>query len=241
MKAKTIILIILVLPICSFAQFNSSIDLIAGFEYSYRSLNLSSDANLPIDIIALRNSKETGKLNWRFGLNYNRRLSTNIFLKTGIRLASVGYKGEKLTDLRWPSEIGSSGYMLDPSLPHEMQLVYDFWFIEIPLAGRIEFSDKKLSPFIEVGVSPSYYLSSRTKSITDLETTTTSQRGGNSPYSNLHLVGVISLGTNYSINDKMQIFGQATYRRHMTRLVDAPIQEYLFNYGMELGVRRLMN
>ena len=241
MKTKIISSLFVVLPIFSFAQISSSIDLIAGIEYSYRNLTVAPNVIDLITTIDSRNNREEEKLNWRFGFNYNKRLSSNLFLKTGIRLASVGYADEKRTDLRWPSEIGPNGYVFDPTLPHEMQLIYDYWFLEIPLIGRYEFSNKKFSPFVEAGISPSYYLTTKTKTITDLDTNTTSQRGGNGSYSNLHLVGVIAVGANYSINEKFQLFGQGTYRRHFTKLVDAPIRGYLYNYGFEFGVRRKIN
>jgi len=237
MKLKSIAILLLIIPFLSSAQMNSSFDFIVGIEQSYRSLSLAPDAFVPINIIDLRDTNESAKFNWRIGFNYNKRLSNKFFLKSGIRLASVGYKGEKQTDLRWPSEISQEGYMYDPSLFHELQLVYNYWFIEVPLVARYEFSSKKFSPFLEAGVSPSYYLTTRTTTITDLGTSTTSMRGGNSPFTNLHLVGVLSLGANYDITDQMQLFGQVIYRRHFSKLVVAPIQEYLYNYGLEFGIR----
>jgi len=238
MKAKFIIITFIAVPLFSFSQMNSTIDIIAGVDYSYRSLKLTSDATIPIDIIGLRNSREIGKFNWRFGFNYNKKLSNKFFLKTGIRLAISGIKGEKQTDLRWPSEISSSGYEYDPSLPHELQLIHNYWFLEIPLAVRYEFTDKKFAPFIEAGISPSYYLTTKTTQINEFETTTITQRAEANQFVNLHLVGVISFGANYAINEKMQLFGQAVYRRHLTKRVDALISEYLYNYGIEFGARR---
>ena len=158
-------------------------------------------------------------------------------MKSGVRLASVGYKDKKLNDVRWPSEIGPEGYVNDPTLPNEMQVFTDYWFIEIPLAVRYEFSSPKLSPFIELGISPSYYLTTRTKTETELYTNVDSNRGFNSDFSNVHMVGVASVGVNYNINSKFQFFGQATFRRHFTRLVEAPVSEHLYNYGTEFGVR----
>ena len=126
-------------------------------------------------------------------------------------------------------------------LPHSLQLSRDYWFIEIPVAARFEFSNKKFSPFIELGVSPSVYLTTRTKTVTDIGTDVTYQKGGTADYNNMHLVGFTSFGVNYSLNDKFQLFGQGIYRYHFTKLVDAPISEHLYNYGLEVGVRRRLN
>ena len=241
MKTIIIQLLILIIPTITFGQMNSSFDFIFGIENSYRILKSSSEEPIVQGILVDRDNRELKKSNWRVGFNYNKRLSNNFVLKTGIRLASVGYKDEKKTDLRWPSEIGPNGYMFDPSLPHELQLIRDYWFLEIPVAARFEITKKKFSPFLEFGVSPTVYISTRTKQITDIDTKVTYQRGGTSDYNNVHLVGFASLGVNYSLNDKFQLFGQGIYRYHLTKLIDAPIEENLYNYGVEVGVRRRLN
>ena len=241
MKTLYIQLLLVIIPSLTFGQMNSSIDFIFGIESSFRTLKNTSDDDIVQSIIKGRNERELNNINWRFGFNYNKRLSPKFVLKTGIRLASVGYKDAKKIDLRWPSEIGPNGYMFDPSLPHSLQLSRDYWFIEIPVAARFEFSNKKFSPFIELGVSPSVYLTTRTKTVTDIGTDVTYQKGGTADYNNMHLVGFTSFGVNYSLNEKFQLFGQGIYRYHFTKLVDAPISEHLYNYGLEVGVRRRLN
>jgi len=239
MKIQSIIAILICLPLVIYGQHHSSVDFIVGIDYSYRSLSLTPQANLPIDITASRNSRETAKKNWRIGFNYNKRLSNKLFIKSGVRLASVGYKGEKLEDLRWPSEITNEGYMPDPSLPSELQQFYDFWFLEIPIIARYEFNAKQFAPFLEIGISPSIYLTSRTKSVTNLSTDVTYRRGDNvNDYSNIHLVGTAAVGANYNLSARYQVFGQATFRRHFTSLVNnTSIDEFLYNGGIEFGVR----
>ena len=179
-------------------------------------------------------------MNWRLGFNYNRRLSSRIFLKTGARLASVGYKGEKKTGLRWGTEHDGNGGWAgpDPSLPHEIQLIDDYWFIEVPIAGRFEFGGKRLRPFIEAGGAPSVYLATRTKTVTDIGTDASFESGKALGFNQWHLVGYLSFGANYDIGERLQLFGQPVFRRHFTKLADAPIAEHLYNFGMELGVRR---
>ena len=231
MKTKFIIILILLIPVFGFSQINQSFDFVSGIEYSYRNLTTSSEDKSVKWILESRDNEESGKLNWRVGFNYNRRLTDKIFLRTGLRLASVGYKGEKIV-LRWGSDD------TDPNLPHEIQFVYDYWFAEIPIAGRFEMNRKKISPFFELGISPSIYLIQRTKTITDIKTETQFQNNNIDGFKKVHIVGFISFGVNYTINDKFQLFGQPIFRYHLTELVDAPIVEHLFNYGIEIGIRR---
>jgi hypothetical protein len=241
MKLKLIQLILILIPTIASSQINSSVDFIFGIESSYRTLKTSSDEAIVHTILQGRESRELSKLNWRLGFNYNKRLSSKFVLKSGLRLASVGYKDAKQIDLRWPSEISPNGYMKDPSLPHELQLVSDYLFVEIPLAARFEFNNKKVSPFLEMGVAPSIYITTKIKQITDLDTKSTYQRGGTSDYNNMHLVGFTAFGVNYLLNEKFQLFGQGIVRYHFTKLYNAPIEEHLYSYGIEMGVRRRLN
>jgi len=57
-------------------------------------------------------------------------------------------------------------------------------------------------------------------------------------FNKVHFVPYISFCLNYAINDKVQLFGQPTIRYHLTKLSDAPISEYLNNFGIELGIRK---
>jgi len=232
--------LLLTVPFVSFGQTNSTLDLVAGLEYSYRGLSTSSKDEIVIGIMEKRNDKETGKLNWRAGFNYNRRLSNRFHLKTGIRLASVGYKGEKKTGLRYASEFVTPDlWVPDPSLPHEVQFIYDYWFVEIPLVGRYELTNKKIAPFLELGIAPSAYVTTRTKTVTDLGTDVNFQDGVEAfNFNRFHLVGIFSVGVNFSVSEKVQLFGQPTLRYHLTQLADAAIEEHLFNYGIEIGARR---
>lgn len=242
MRVNFLLTLILIMPFLGLCQINQSIDFVSGIEYSYRNLVTSSKDEIRSVIVESRDQTETGKLNWRIGFNYNRRLTSRIFLRTGLRLASVGYKGEKNNDLRWPSEHdGNGGWVADPTLPHELQLVYDYWFVEMPIVGRFEKDQMKISPFIELGILPSYYMTTRTTQKTDIGTDSDFQSGDVHNFNRVHFVGFVSFGMNYSLNDNLQFYGQPAFRYHFTKLADAPISEHLLNYGVEFGIRSKIN
>lgn len=232
-----IILILLLFPVICSAQVKSTIDFIFGVEHSNRVLKTDSDEYF-MNIIMDSRKGESGKINFRVGFNYNQPLANKVYLKSGIRLASVGYKGEKKTGLIFPSEIDpTSGVQNDPNLPNEIQFFYDYWFIEIPIIGRYEFNNKKFSPFIEAGISPNIYITSKTKSITDINSSTNFSDQTNSSFNRLNFSANISFGVNYHLSPKWIMFGQPIFRYHFTKLVDAPIKEYLYNFGIEFGAR----
>lgn len=239
---RRLILGFLILPIILFSQFDQSIDIVAGIEYSYRRLSTTSEDDLVLRIKEMSDAGQSGKMNWRFGFNYNRKILKRIHLKTGLRLASVGYNGEKKTDLTWITEFDEMGnWTPDPNLAREAQIIRDYWFVTMPIAGRFEMNENRLSPFIELGVFPTYYVTTRTKVITDLETTTGFNTIAASRINKLNVVSFISVGMNYSLSDTFQMFAQPIFRYHLTPLANKPIKTNLFNYGIELGVRRKLN
>lgn len=241
MKKSIFLAIIIAFPFIVFGQFNSSFDFVTGIDYSYRSLH-SSDDNLNINhIIENRNSVEIGRLNWRIGFNYNRRISSKMILKLGIRFINNGYNKNKITDIRWPSEVVNGIYVRDPSLPHEIQYTSNHWFLEIPLIFQYEINYKKLSPFFEFGMASLIHLKSNKRRITDIETTTI-EWNSLEKFNKLQLGAVISIGINYTYNDNFQTFAQISGRYHFTSLLaEVPINENLYNLGLEIGIRKKIN
>ena len=241
MKTTHIFLLLVFTPFISFGQINQSIDIIGGLDYSYRNLTSSSDESLTSQLIESLSEDESGILSWRFGANYNKKITNKLFLKTGLRLASVGYKGLNNTDLRWGSQHDGMGGF-DPSLPSnepsEVQFTYNFWFIDIPIAVRYEVNQKKFSPFFELGVSPSIYITTRTRQETNLDTSTSSFDETRTSFNRLNLVGFASVGFNYNLCEKLQIFAQPIFRYHLTSSREGDYGEHLFTAGLELGVRK---
>ena len=111
----------LFIPFITFSQINTSLDVVGGLEYSFRTLITNDNTG---KFIASTRSNETGSINYRYGLNFNKRLSDKFLLRTGVRYVQGGFKSGKTTGLRWPSEFDGSGWTLDPSLPHEIQYVF---------------------------------------------------------------------------------------------------------------------
>lgn len=237
MRLKIIFLLVLFLPVFTFAQFGSTIDFIGSLEYSYRHLHLNTSHLAGTStVLEKRENGESAKTNWRFGFNYNQRLANKFYLKTGIRWASMGYKGRKL-DAIWASQHdGMGGFTPLPNGINETQFIWDYWFLEIPLVGRYEFASGRWTPFVEMGVSPSIYLTTRRNFVTNLGEEVALLKENN--FNPLHLVGSISAGINYTLSDEWQLFGQPIFRYHLTPIEDTPIQQRLYSYGLEMGIRR---
>lgn len=239
-----IFIFFLVLPFLLFAQEKSSVDILGGVEYSFRYSNnptntFSSSAG---SIFGMDNEDFfKGGLGWRAGFNYNKRLSQDLLFKSGLRVYHARFQSEKLTGLMWGSEHDGVGGWAgpDPNLFHEFQIVHKFWFLEIPIALRYEFVGKKLIPYFEGGFAPSVYLNSTTEEITDIGRESY-EYSSNIP--RIHLVLLIAGGVNYSIHKNLGLFIQPSFRYHLTgieRIDDS--KDYLYGFGIEVGVRRFLN
>lgn len=245
MKLRSLAILFLIAPTFLFAQAKSSIDFVGGVEYSYRTVGLEKDSDLPSIIVDVRDV-EVANLNWRVGFNYARRLNQRFYLKSGLRLASVGYRLPTEGLRFWSMPDGMGGFIVtppNPDLPSEIAWSTNRWFLEVPVMGRLVLTENgKISPFVEAGVSPSFYLTTRNRVTTNLEdqVENTSDRE-DERFNGLHFVGNLSFGLNYDLSPAYQLFGQAIMRYHFTRTYDAPVQENLYNYGLELGLRRLFN
>ena len=62
----------------------------------------------------------------------------------------------------------------------------------------------------------------------------------NDGFNKLQLVGSVSFGANFKLNDRVQLFGQPIFRYHLTQLQNGIVSEFLYNAGIEIGVRKLM-
>lgn len=235
-----LILLFLALPFLIVAQSNSSVDFIGSVDYTYR--YFKADENFDDSI----RKKEKGNLNWRLGFNYNQRLSERLFLKTGLRLMSLGYHREyNFGELRWGTQHDGEGNF-DPNIsPDESfpntKVSTNYVFLEVPLVLRYEFTTKKITPYIEAGFGSAYVLQIRntTSQEGERKSNTTSEFGEN--FNRFQLEGIISFGVNYNLNANWQLFTQPTFRYHLTELTDFYYKEHLWSAGLELGVRRGLN
>lgn len=217
--------IFLLFPFFIAAQTNSSIDLSASLDYGYRFLKLKeSDRNSTNDFIINNRKSELAKLNWRSSLHYNQKLHNNLYLKLGISWLNEGYSSDD-----------KSLIFFDSGVVLEAKIKNNYSFIEVPLVLRYELWDRKWTPYAEIGCAVSTYIFSRNVYVYENERSTQQSKDGY--FYNFHATAITALGTNYNINEHFQLYVQTAFRIHFSPLVEAPIKEYLYNFGLELGGR----
>ena len=241
MKRILLSFCILLITVWSYAQGNSSIDLSVGSGYSFRSLSDPTSSTVSAPLFQSRNENEESRQNWNITIAYNRALSKNLFFKTGLKYNSYTYYTLKLTGLQWPTQHDGMGGFDPTSALEANDLYYSdaHRFIGIPLFFRYQLNNRKLHPFVELGTSFNYYL-----------TTTTTREGGvnnelnssesshRDDYTSLNLFGHISLGANYNCTESIQVYGQVACSRQLNSLTDTPFREHLYDYSIQLGIRK---
>lgn len=236
MKAKTI-LFFLCLPLFGVSQ-NNSIDIYGSLDWTYRYLTSGDEFGGKDSPFLTVRDDETPELNWALGFNYNRKISRKWYLKTGIRFAVLGYE-TGIRYLYWPSEYDDEGnFVDDPDLPSAVKWDFDYFFLEVPILFRYEWNQKTWIPFVEAGISPSIYLTTKQTTFSGGERT---QEYGDQTFMHLnrfHMAGNFSLGISRNISTNWQLFGQSVFRYHLTTLADSIIEEYLYSLSWEMGIRR---
>lgn len=230
---------------CLSAQSNSSVNIIAGVDYTYRHIRGTNPIS---ETLKQTRNSEKGNVNWRFGLDYNHRLSSRFFLKTGVRLMSLGHHEEiNFSNLRWGLQHdGNGGY--NSTIPSgedfgDHKISNDYWFLELPLVVRYEFSNKKFTPYVEAGLAPAYFLVHRrvSKLGTEREVTMSRAEDTEIPVQRIQLESIVAFGFNYNIKESIQLFGQPTFRYHLTKMWTTDLKEHLWSAGLEVGVRKWLN
>lgn len=242
MKSYIFSILFATLPFLLTAQMKSSVDLILGGDYSFRHLK-PAGVNPDIEEYLLNSrSLDRGKVNWRAGLNYNRRITDRFYFKTGLRMASVGFKQTIIEQIIELGTDSTGALTINMQSNHIVYAFVDYWFMEIPILGRMEFGKNKLTAFIETGIAPSFYVTTRRNTIYSDKAKYYNQVKSLYAYNRLHITGVFSLGLNYNLNPKYQLFFQPTLRYLFTPLSNRlALKEHLYNFGIELGVRRKIN
>ena len=226
---KLLLLLAFITPQLIFAQQKSSIDITAGVNYAYRTLNTTSDNGFTNIIFYARQDREEAMINWTVGVHYNKQFSNAWYGRTGLRFTNIGYNQFPIDEQEWPSQ--NNNGMFDPTIenPDARDIIVDYYLLEIPILVGRQFCSKKWAPFIEVGISPSYIVGNSQDIFASAFTR------------NFQVVGIVSGGLNYTQNS-FQFFAQPAFRFHLTGIDadDPPIKEHLFSGGIEVGVRKFI-
>jgi hypothetical protein len=159
-------------------------------------------------------------------------------LGLGFNYSRMGYNLKELKNIRWPSEITSQGYMFDPSLPHNILPSNYLNYAEIPIIFEYN-SNSRINFLPSISVVNQFYLNSLSKSKTDVGNET--KFGKDKfvlPY-NLALTAGIAMG--YRVINNIEVKIGLNYKTQLLTAIKGDINETLYSYGLDIGVRYLIN
>ena len=131
----------LLLPLLSWAQDkNNAINIIGGIGFSNQITGEKYHRlknRLTKEFIPLIDRTLLVHINYRFGIDYQRKIIKGFHAKIGARFSTWG-----------------------ESYTHNQTLIHheDVYYIEIPLSLQYKFGNKALQPYVEIGGSPMFYL-----------------------------------------------------------------------------------
>ena len=167
------------------------------------------------------------RTNALIGADLLHSLSKHWQVKTGLHFYLTGYVQE--TDLMWPSEFTIEGYK--PSLPNE-RLVINHLFLEVPLLFRYRFTEKRLTPYAEAGISTNYYLTTGIKE--RLEGNTKKFRQRNEAVNPVNVALRVGAGVQYRLSEKHRVFLQPVLRYQLGSIEKTSVNPGI-GWGVEAG------
>jgi hypothetical protein len=192
----------------------TSIDLVASYDFK----------NEQTYSLRVNNSYKR-KPSYRFGSNFNFRITENGIVKTGLRYVK---QVQNIFQNRLQNGFLYFEYINE-------------YYIEIPIIYRYEISNKKISMYTEFGLSPHLFLKGELEkgvasdlSIEDYEIPYLKDR-------RIRLSYIFGIGVNFSPSPKIQLFFQPTYRYYPLIGTQSAPAIGTMNIGVEFGIRHVLS
>ena len=203
--------------------------IIFSTDYDFRTLKNNNGSASSDLVIRSRNSVELEKFGYTTGADLCFPITNLIGLETGVQYSNKGYQ-TKNQDV-----VYGQG---DPSLPIKARFIYNFHYVDIPLKVNFTFREGRVQFFTSAGFYTNIFLNETVKSIQEYANGKSDQKTESTGYrfKRINISPMISLGINYKLNDKLMLRAEPTYRYGVVKIIDAPVTEYLWNAGLNMGL-----
>jgi hypothetical protein len=197
-------------------------------DYNSRTLKNNSGTGSSNSIIDLRDKQETGRIGTTAGVNICFNFTKKTGLETGIQYSVKGYQTKKY-DLVYA--------VPDPAAPVRAKFRHSYHYIDIPLKINIIKGNGKLRFIAAVGITTNILVKATVTGVYEYAGGNTGKNTERSTYNykKINISPLISLGTDYKINDKMYLRAEPTIRYGMLKNTDSPITEHLWSAGLNIG------
>lgn len=208
-------------------------------DYCFRTLNNNGGNAMASTVFDLRNKSEEYKIGYTAGLNACYNFSKRFGIELGVQYSNKGYTYH-MSDLSFGDLIGSgTGIVYSTTtgqVPVEAKYRYNFIYLDVPARAIFHLGAKKIRFVASVGVTTNILLKATLTSVSEYEDGNTKRETYDQEYDfkSLNISPTISAGLDYSINNKLNLRAEPTFRYGLLAIIDAPITAYLWNAGMNI-------
>jgi len=199
-------------------------------------IGIQSYTDIFITDLTIRQNEQT--LGPKIGVNYYLPVSSKLGIQTGFHSSNLRSKAQKTAAPRFGDQFDpiTGTFIIDlDDIPTERQTFYSHWYFEIPMNIRININQNKLRIFLETGLSAELYWKSKSKTVTNLYTT--SSKFERLPHSHrMQLLANLSIGFLYPVNDKFSIMAKPFSKISLLSDRVSSLKKYRISYGLQLGL-----
>jgi len=194
--------------------------------------HLKNGGSIPlIDLIfESRNTPETPKVGYSAGVQLQYHISQKIGLEIGVQSTSIGFTYAQ----KGPIFIIPN----DPVLPQDIEIRYNWDYLEIPLKLIISPGTKKLRFSASAGMITGVLLNAWQKNIytfSNGQETTTQQYQNTTSFRTVVFSPQVSLGATYHISPKFKVKAEPMFRYAIQTVANTPIRANLYAGGIFIG------
>lgn len=195
----------------------------------YNNRTLSSDGSMAADIVKdSRDKREMGQFGYTAGLAVHYNLSEQWSIEAGVQYAQKGYRTKK-ENLVWQQP--------SPAFPTTSKFIYDYFFIDIPLQATYTTGTGNCRFFYSAGLALNIFLEGEATGIFEYANGSKDKSTGPATTNEkkLSLSPLLSAGIDYTFKPNMHFRLAPVFRYGITKMIDAPVSERLWNAGLNLG------
>ncbi len=195
-------------------------------EYSYRTLKANDDEASKL-IKEIRDTLDVAKFGYSAGISLIYHPRKKLGIEAGVFFSDKGEKTKKNTMESLPFGQEAARYSYN----------FHYYYLTIPVKADYYFLTGKLKVYITAGVSANVLLVQKTTLIithaNSTERTTTDTDNG---FNRINMSVMGGFGLIYPITNKMNLKLEPIYSRSITSIINAPVKEYLYSIGVNVGL-----
>lgn len=195
----------------------------------YNNRILSSDGSMAADIVKeSRDKREVGQIGYTAGLAVHYTLAEQWSIEAGVQYAQKGYRTKK-ENLVWPQP--SSAF------PTTSKFIYNFSFLDIPLQVKYTRGHGNCRFFYTAGLAMNIFLEGEATGIFEYANGSKDKSTGPATTNEkkVSLSPLLSAGIDYTFKPHIHFRLAPIFRYGITKMIDAPVAERLWNAGLNLG------